>query len=284
MIKRSSGFFKIAFFIFCLFIALFLILFSLTDIRNYVTTETCILIFCLSITIIPLIIELIIYSFGILTNGIRISSKEDVSFYKPMKNSKVPYAAVNDNGTEKMMFFCDKGKIAILSAHNTNIIWDSPEDKIIIKSKFGECFSIFKGIYGVKYENVECDVYTTLHEDGSSPATAEQPSAPPVQAKTSISEENTSANGNVELDAPNDTIAMHNNAVSSTAVNNHEHQHNEVPSQQGIQQSSFEEFSVSTDVPIYDTGVNYMPVMETVEEFDYSINETDKLFEETINL
>ncbi len=287
MIKRSSGFFKIAFFIFCLFIALFLILFSLTDIRNYVTTETCILIFCLSVTIIPLIIELIVYSFGILTNGIRISSKEDVSFYKPMKNSRVPYAAVNDNGTDKMMFFCDKGKIAILSAHNTNIIWDSPEDKIVIKSKFGECFSIFKSIYGVKYENVECDVYTTLSEDGSAPAHQEQKASTPEATEKPQPEKEVVQNKTTTNDRPENIPNVTTNNPSTVNANvdaSAVPAQSAVPVSQNIEQPTFEVFSVSTDIPIYSSNVGYTPVMETVEEFDYSINETDKLFEETINL
>lgn len=188
MIKRSSGFFKIAFFIFCLFIGLFLILFSMTDIRNYVTTEICIFAFCISIVVIPLIIEIILYAFGVLTKCIRVSSKKDNYNFTPMKNSKIPYASLNDNGVEKMMFFCEKGKIIILSANNTEIIWGSDKNEIEMHSKFCECFSFYKSIYGTKYENVECTVYTSL----------QSPEKEETTEKTSVQREETNTTNNIK--------------------------------------------------------------------------------------
>lgn len=246
MIKRSSGFFKIAFFIFCLFIGLFLISFSLTDIRNYVTAEICIFAFCISVTIIPLIIELIIYSLGLLTKGIKVSSKEEIISYKPMKNSKVPYTVINDNGVEKMMFFCDKGRITLLSSQNTKIHWGSDKDEISIKTKFGECNAIFKSIYGTKYENVECEVFTILKEDI------------PVDTQVKMEKQikNTEA-GKASID---------------TAV---------VPEVQSVQPSQ----PVSdTIVSINDPSSVSTDTLESVEEFDYSLKDTDVLLEETIRL
>lgn len=134
----------------------------MTDIRNYVTTEICVFAFCISIVVIPLIIEIILYAFGVLTKCIRVSSKKETYHFTPMKNSKIPYASLNDNGTDKMMFFCDKGKIITLSSNNTEIIWGSDKNEIEMHTKFCECFSFYKSIYGTKYENVECTVYTSL--------------------------------------------------------------------------------------------------------------------------
>lgn len=271
MIKRSSGFFKIAFFVFCLFIALFLILFSLTDIRNYVTAEICIFVFCLSVTIIPLILELIIYSLGLITKGIQTSSKEDMISFKPMKNSKIPYTVINENGVDKMMFFCDKGKITLLTAKNTTIHWGEDEDKIVIKSKFGECFSIFKNIYGTKYENVECDVYTTLVE---------------VVEETSVKK--------VENETPAPVVAepIVETPVSNVQVSTVQEPVLEVKEENPIKmpQDNITLASESLDGKMIQPEINIdanpkpIPVLESTEEFDYSLKDTDTLFEETIKL
>lgn len=245
MIKRSSGFFKIAFFIFCLFIGLFLISFSLTDIRNYVTAEICIFAFCISVTIIPLIFELIIYSLGLLTKGIKVSSKEEVISYKPMKNSKVPYTVINDNGVEKMMFFCDKGKIILLSSQNTILHWGSDKDEISIRTKFGECNAIFKSIYGTKYENVECEVFTMLPKDV------------PVETVAKIEKQTSEVKA---VEERTDVVTE------------------PTPIFQPVQ-------------PVVDTFVSPntqfttpSETLESVEEFDYSLKDTDVLLEETIRL
>ena len=248
MIKRSTGFFKIAFFIFCFFIGMFLILFSLTDIRNYVTTEMCIFAFCVSITIIPLVLELIVYAFGILTKGIKVESKTETLNYKSMKNSAVPYALINDNGVEKMMFFCEKGKIALLSANNTKIHWGSEKDEIQMKTKLGECFSIFKSIYGVKYEHVECIVYTTLPEKNEN--AIEKAEIPAVS----------------EEEKQNQNIS---NETEATCEKQPETQETSLP---------------VTNNEVTPAFQNDIPLLESVEEFDYSLKDTDVLIEETITL
>lgn len=266
MIKRSSGFFKIAFFVFCLFIALFLILFSLTDIRNYVTAEICIFAFCISVTIIPLILELIIYSLGLITKGIQTTSKEDNISFKPMKNSNIPYTVINENGVSKMMFFCDKGKITILTSQNTTIHWGEDEDKIVIKSKFGECFSLFKNIYGTKYENVECDVYTTLKEavEETSEKKAEDEKKV-LNTKKSVVESESPIVQNPIPDIKEDitTQMPQNNTV--------------LPIESQIPQMVQPEINI-------DANPKPNPALESVEEFDYSLKDTDTLFEETIKL
>ena len=244
MIKRSTGFFKIAFFVFCLFIALFLISFSLTDIRNYVTAEMCIFSFCVSITIIPLVLEWIIYAIGILTKGIRINSREEVIGYKSMKNSQVPYTRINDNGVEKMMFFCDKGRIILLSSANTEIHWGCEKDEIRMKTQFGECYALFKGLYGTKYDNVECEVFTMLPEIN---AVKEDR----VSAKTEMA----TAGTNPLVEQP--TVEPVLSSQSSDGMN----------------------------VPLQPSISNPQPVaLETNEEFDYALKETDTLLEETINI
>lgn len=285
MIKRSSGFFKIAFFVFCLFIALFLILFSLTDIRNYVTTETCIFVFCISITIIPLILELMVYSIGLLTKGIKISSKEETLQYKSMRNCNIPYTLVNDNGTEKMMFFCEKGRIALLSANNTKIHWGSDKDVICLKTKFGECSSVFKGIYGIKYENVECEVYTMLPEN----TTGEQNTSIAVESP----KENTSeGKSNEKTTIPPNNIDVHKQErkVLGQQEPSPNQQHLQtphpiapaLPQQQPQPTQSEIPISVSFGETVVQSE-NKAP-LETVKEFDYSLTEFDKLFEETITL
>lgn len=269
MIKRSSGFFKIAFFVFCLFIALFLILFSLTDIRNYVTAEICIFAFCVSVTIIPLILELIIYSLGLITKGIQTSSKEENIIFKPMKNSNIPYTIINENGLEKMMFFCDKGKITILTAKNTTIHWGESEDKIVIKSKFGECYSIFKNIYGTKYENVECDVYTTLFE------ISEETNAKKVE------------NGQTVPVAPQKEEVQVSDAQQPTQVSVlevKEEKKIEMPQNNVIFQQDMSTGSVIQPEINIDANPKPITPLESVEEFDYSLKDTDTLFEETIKL
>lgn len=271
MIKRSSGFFKIAFFVFCLFIALFLILFSLTDIRNYVTAEICIFVFCLSVTIIPLILELIIYSLGLITKGIQTSSKEDIIIFKPMKNSNIPYTVINENGVSKMMFFCDKGKITILTSKNTTIHWGEDEDKIIIKSKFGECYSLFKNIYGTKYENVECDVYTTLKE------VAEETNVKKAVDEKKVTETEKNV---IEPQSPivQSPVVQEATPEIKEDITTQMPQNNILP--------STETSGISMIQPEFNIDANPKPnpALESVEEFDYSLKDTDTLFEETIKL
>lgn len=269
MIKRSSGFFKIAFFVFCLFIALFLILFSLTDIRNYVTAEICMFVFCISVTIIPLILELIIYSLGLITKGIQTSSKEENIFFKPMKNSNIPYTVINENGLDKMMFFCDKGKITILTSKNTTIHWGESEDKIVIKSKFGECYSIFKNIYGTKYENVECDVYTTLVE---------------AVEENNVKKVEKAQTANIDVSKGNTVLQDTPPAVQSVPLKVKEEEKIITAQENTVFQ---QEASIT---PVLQPEINIdatpKPIvsLESVEEFDYSLKETDTLFEETIKL
>lgn len=252
MIKRSSGFFKIAFFIFCLFIGLFLISFSLTDIRNYVTAEICIFTFCVSITIIPMILELILYSIGILTKAIKISSKEEKISFKPMKNSKVPYASINDNGKDKMMFFCDKGKIVLLTSETTKIVWESDRDEISIKTKIGTCNSFFNSIYGTKYENVECSVYTTLK---NAFATEENKNELQVQAQTQ----------QIVQGISQDTMTNYNQEQSRSIE----------PVQNAFDSLNIQQGNV--------TGNNSQTVtLESNEEFDYALTDSDTLLEENI--
>ena len=241
MIKRSTGFFKIAFFIFCLFIAFFLIAFSLTDIRNYVTAEMCIISFCVSITIIPMVLEWIVYAVGILTKGIRVSTKEEVIAYKSMKNSQVPYTSLNDNGIEKMMFFCDKGRITLLTSTNTEIHWGCDKDEIHMKTKFGECYSVFKGIYGTKYENVECEVYTMLPEVNVVKESAKKTDTPQKASE-----------------------------VADVAPK--------------IEENSQLQPAIQSDTAPTENSLRQVEVLESNEEFDYALKETDTLFEETIKL
>ena len=272
MIKRSSGFFKIAFFVFCLFIALFLILFSLTDIRNYVTAEICIFAFCISVTIIPLILELIIYSLGLITKGIQTSSKEDIMMFKPMKNSNIPYTVINENGVSKMMFFCDKGKITILTSQNTTIHWGENEDKIIIKSKFGECFSLFKNIYGTKYENVECDVYTTLKE------VVEETNVKKVGNEKIVV---TETEKNVTESQP---PVVQPSPVQEVVPEIKEDITTQMPQNNIIASTESSNISMIQPEINIDANPKPNPALESVEEFDYSLKDTDTLFEETIKL
>jgi len=255
---------------------LFLILFSLTDIRNYVTAEICIFVFCLSVTIIPLILELIVYSLGLITKGIQTSSKEDVIMFKPMKNSKVPYTVINENGVSKMMFFCDKGRITILTAKNTTIHWGEDEDKIIIKSKFGECFSLFKNIYGTKYENVECDVYTTLKE-----AVEETKAEKTEDEKKVVEKEKTIAEVQPSITQP--PVAQP-STVQEIVPEIKEDITTQMPQNNTI--LSTESSGMSMVQPEFNIDANPKPnpALESVEEFDYSLKDTDTLFEETIKL
>lgn len=275
MIKRSSGFFKIAFFVFCLFIALFLILFSLTDIRNYVTAEICIFVFCVSITIIPLILELIIYALGLLTKGIQVSSKEEIIKFKPMKNSKVPYASINENGLDKMMFFCDKGRITILTARSTKIHWGEAEDKIVIKSKFGECFAIFKSIYGTKYENFECDVYTTLAEEVEK---VNETKREKKVEKTKPVKNTTSSDDIPVIEEKQKVVKEHVLEVKEEKTIEPPKSNVVFPKEQ-VSNEPMEQPEINIDA-----NPKPLTMLESVEEFDYSLNDTDTLFEETIKL
>jgi hypothetical protein len=282
MIKRSTGFFKIAFFIFALFIGLFLILFSLTDIRNYVTTEVCIFAFCVSITIIPLILELIVYSFGVLIKGIKVSSKEEVLKYQPMKNSQVPYAAINDNGVEKMMFFCEKGKIALLSATNTKIHWGSEKDEIIMKTKFGECTSVFKSIYGTKYENVECIVYTTLtNENISEKEDVTSSEAPSTQESKKEAKKEKRKDNKKKLNQQQTTsMPVNENCLSSTQSST------SIPNIQRPVAPPYQQnpANIPNQFNNYPNPNLSNNSLGNIQKFDYALDDSDMLIEETIKL
>ena len=288
MIKRSTGFFKIAFFVFSLFIGLFLILFSLTDIRNYVTTEICIFAFCVSITIIPLILELIVYSFGVLIKCIKVDSKEEVLKYQAMKNSQVPYASINDNGIEKMMFFCEKGKIALLTSHNTKIIWESDRDEIIMKTKTGECTSFFKSIYGTKYENVECVVHTVLKDVSKTETSSETEkvatSQTTISDNTKKDKKKNKKNKNNKNNA-NESIVMSENDNTITSHPTPSAPPMPAPNSQSYMHPTPTMQASSMQVP--PTQQNPNPngnIFDNIQKFNYALDDSDTLIEETIKI
>ena len=166
MIKRGSGVCKVVIAVSLIVIVTFLALVTMTNLFDIVKVEWCLAALILSCTVLPFLIEAILYGFGKATKQIRTQKRNAVFVFEPADEHKAYIETIAD-GSVQCLFFLPNGKIVLSPKSSTEFVNVADntrrENKICIEKTTCVCKGLFAKLYDT--ENViKYTVFTTIEQ------------------------------------------------------------------------------------------------------------------------
>lgn len=150
MIKRGSGIFKVFLFTEVVALVVFIALATMTNMLDIVRVEWCLVGLFLVCTLLPFLVETILYLIGRASKKIQKHERDLTLTYEPVDVEKgKAYIETIADGKVQFLFFLPDGRIVLTPKEDTEFfpVGTVGENKIVIQKTGYVCSSFYQALY-----------------------------------------------------------------------------------------------------------------------------------------